>query len=254
VQTLSGRTCVFAGGAAGDGIDTVKALCAGGMNVVLATHQIERAVPLIEEIKAANYPGDCIAIAGDEKGPAEQNEEAYKKLIDKYGSVDVVICNTGGYGQAGDIEDIDGVSFMKGVEHLLMTSYNMLRTALPFLKQSRAPRVIFMTTVEGCRGGTFEGLANAVGKGAVRSLTLNAAARLAKHGITVNCISKGAIPRVEKQPEDAPKIEAILPYIPLGRLGTPNDLAQAVCFLASEESGYITGQILELNGGLNLGR
>ncbi|MGM9521579.1 MAG: SDR family NAD(P)-dependent oxidoreductase [Oscillospiraceae bacterium] len=254
MQTLTGRTCVFAGATAGDGRDAVKALCAGGMNVVLMTHQPEKAQSLIDEVKAAGCTGDCIAYARADGGPAEQNPETYKELEKKYGSVDVVICNTGGNGKVGGIDDVTGEELMKGVEHLTLTSYLMMRTALPYLRRSKAPRVIFMTTVEGCQGGTLEGLANAVGKGAVRSLTLNAAARLAHEGITVNCIAKGAIPRIGDQPEDAPRPETMLPHIPMGKLGTPEDLAQAICFLASEESGYITGQTLELSGGMNLGR
>ena len=85
-------------------------------------------------------------------------------------------------------------------------------------------------------------------------MTLNAAARLAAEGITVNCISKGSIPRMEGVPEGGVDLSARLPVIPMGRLGTQEDLAGAVCFLASEESGYITGQVLEVSGGLNLGR
>lgn len=109
-----------------------------------------------------------------------------------------------------------------------------------------------MTTVEGTQGGVHESFENAVAKGAVHSLTLNAAARLARDGITVNCISKGAIPRIEGVNPGDTDPSKMLDRIPMGRLGTPDDLGELICFLASEESAYITGQTIAVSGGLEL--
>lgn len=252
MQTLQGRTCVFAGAAGGDGIRTVEALCQGGMNVVMLTHKIRRAEKIIEKIKASGAPGICTYYAGS--GRAEFCRDTYQDISEKYGSVDVIICNTGADGEKDDVETLKPEVLEESFSHLAVGSFRMLQAALPLLKKSSAPRVVFMTTVEGCMGGTYESLANAVAKGAVKSLTLNCAARLAGTGITVNCISKGAISRVERYAEDAPKPQDRLGVIPLGRLGTAEDLAETICFLASEEASYITGQVIELSGGLQLGR
>ena len=255
MQTLKGRTAVFAGATAGDGRDTVKALCAGGMNVVMMTHNRQAAEELIGEVRAMNAAGACVFYAGGEgEGPAEENPTVYRKIQERFGSVDVVIANTGADGHRDDIETLPAEELQRSLNHLVLGSFKMMQTALPYLKRSRAPRVILMSTVEGVHGGTHESLANAVAKGAVEALALNAAARLAPYGITVNCIAKGAIPRVEGvRPGDPDPMER-LPVIPMKRLGSPADLAGAVAFLASEESAYLTGQILELSGGLNLGR
>lgn len=253
MQTLKGRTCIFAGATAGDGIATVKALCSQGMNVVLMTHNAARAQAIIDDIKSENCPGDCIVSAAPQGQAAEHCQETYDMLEEKYGSVDVIICNTGNNGQLIDIENVTPEMLEHSLNQLVVGNFKTLSAALPYLKKSAAPRVIFMTTVEGCKGGTHESFVNAVAKGGVRALTLNAAARLAAYGITVNCVAKGAIPRVEPQLPDAPVPEKMLPFIPLKRLGTMDDLAQTICFLASEESSYITGQIIELSGGLNLG-
>ena len=255
MQTLKGRTCVFAGATNGDGRDTAKALCAAGMNVILMTHAPEYAQSLYEEIKAAGYPGDCAisSVIVGENNP-DKDKNVYDEIEKKYGSIDVVICNTGGNGTADSIDTVSQEDLMKSINHLCGGSYKSLKTALPYLRRSKCPRVIFMTTIEGCSGGTYESFANAVAKGAVRSLTLNCARRLASEGIPVNCVSKGAIPRIEPQQPDAAHPELMLPEIPMGRLGTPVDLANVICFLASEECSYITGQIIELSGGMNLGR
>jgi 3-oxoacyl-[acyl-carrier protein] reductase len=225
------------------------------MNVILMTHQPEHAQELINAIEAAGYPGKCEAFAHEQgKGPAEHDESTYEEILKKYGSVDVVINNTGANGKVDSIDTVSGDDLMRSIDQLVGNSYKMMKAALPYLRKSAAPRVIFMTTVEGCQGGTMESFANAVAKGAVRSLTLNAAARLASEGITVNCIAKGAIPRVEPLRPGSADPAVMLPSIPMGRLGSPKDIAAAICFLASEESNYITGQILDVSGGLNLGR
>jgi 3-oxoacyl-[acyl-carrier protein] reductase len=252
MQTLSGRTCVFAGATGGDGVDTVRELCKGGMNVIMMTHNEAHAIALKKEIEEAGYPGKCDYLTGDGEILPNGRNSLYQSIVDKYGSVDVVISNTGADGELKAIEDVTGDDLMKSITHLTKGSFNMLKTALPFLKESKAPRVIFMTTVEGITGGTYESFTNAVAKGAVASLTVNCASRLAQYGITVNAVAKGAIPRIDPPHEGAPNPADRLPIIPLGRLGTPVDLAQAICFIASEESSYITGELLNVSGGLRM--
>ncbi len=252
MQTLTGRTCMFAGATAGDGVAAVKALCAGGMNVVMATHMAARAKALVDEIAALGLPGRCSAISATPDGPAEECPATYEALAREYGSVDVIIANTGSTGRNVPMEEVTREDLLNATGHLLGGAFGMLRAALPVLKRSQAPRVIFMTTVEGVYGGVHESFENAVAKGAVRALALNAAARLAGQGITVNCIAKGAIPRVEGVEPGSVDPRDLLPRIPMGRLGTPEDLAQLICFLASEESAYLTGQIIGVSGGLEL--
>ncbi len=253
MQTLAGRTCVIAGGSAGDGIDTVKELCRAGMNVVMATHQAKKAQALAEEINGLGFAGKCEAVGAAEAGPAEEDERTYRYIAGKYGSVDVIISNTGDTGTAKGMEELRGDELMKEVEHLVAGAFKMAVAALPYLRESRAPRIILMSSVEGVYGGRTGSFANAVAKGAVHALALNMAARLAEESITVNCIAKGAIPRVEGIRPGNAEPSAFIPYIPMGRLGTAQDLAQAVCYLASEEAGYVTGQTLCVSGGLELG-
>ena len=257
MQTLKGRTCIFAGASGGDGVAAVKALCAGGMNVAMMTHQPAQAQRLLDEIAAMNLPGQCVAVQdGSAQTPPIPDEQVFAQVAEKFGSIDVVICNTGGDGFEDSIDTVDSKQLLREIEHLMGGSYNMLKNALPWLRQSKAPRVIFMTTVEGARGGRLESFANAVAKGAVLSLMKNCAARLAPEKINVNCIQKGAIERLPHPPHPGGPVDkdmsALLPYIPQGRMGTPGDLAGAICYLASEESSYVTGTVLDLSGGLSL--
>lgn len=257
MQTLTGRTCIFAGASGGDGVEAVKALCRGGMNVAMMTHQPAQAQKLLDELEQAGYPGKCVAVQdGSAQTPPIADEEVFAQVAKRFGGIDVVICNTGGDGFDDSIDTVDAALLVRQIEHLMGGSYNMLKCALPYLRKSAAPRVIFMTTVEGVRGGRLESFANAVAKGAVVSLARNCAARLAPERINVNCIQKGAIERLAPPPHPGAPVfkdmSALLPYIPQGRMGTPKDLAEAICYLASEESAYVTGTVLDLSGGLSL--
>lgn len=251
MQTLKNRVCVFSGATAGDGVAVVKALCRGGMTVVMMTHSPERAQSLVDGVNSAGYPGKCLAMAGADR-PAEEDPAVYARIEAEYGSVDVVISNTGGYGREAAIEDTSDDEFREEIDHLVGGSFRTLKAALPCLRRSKAPRVIFMTTVEGVHGGVHQSFANSVAKGGVHALTLNAAARLAADGITVNCIAKGGIPRVDGMRQGDADPAAFIPRTPMGRMGTPEELGELVCFLASEESGYITGQAIALDGGYSI--
>ena len=252
MQTLNGRICVFSGATAGDGVAIVKALCRGGMTVIMMTHSPERAASLVEEINSLGFSGTCVAMAGSEDRPAEEDSAVYLKIEESYGSVDVVISNTGGYGREASIEDTTDEEFCREIDHLIGGSFRTIKAALPFLRKSYAPRIILMSSVEGVSGGVHQSFANSVAKGGVYALARNTAARLAKDGITVNCIAKGGIPRIEGlHPGDADPA-VLIPRTPMGRLGTAEELGETVCFLASEESSYITGQCITLDGGYSL--
>ena len=253
MQTLTGRTCVFSGATGGDGTAAVEALCSGGMNVVMVTHQPAQAMGLLTRINAMDLPGECTVIGATNGIPAENQKETYETIIKQYGSVDVVISNIGNSGKQQELESITSDELVNCICHLTKEAFDMTMAAFPYLKKSKAPRVILMTSVEGRHGGTKESFTNAVAKGTIQSLSVNLAARLAEYGITVNCISKGAIPRIEGAQEGFADPCTLLPFVPMQRLGTPEDLAQTICFFASEESSYITGQTISVSGGLEMG-
>ena len=148
MQTLKGRTCIFTGATAGDGRDVVKALCMGGMNVVMMTHNDAEAQTLIEEVKAMGAAGVCTYRGGNGHGKAEENTAYYDEAVETFGSVDVIIHNGGGNGHIDDVETLTEEGLMREVQHLLGGAFGMMHTAIPYLKKSKAPRVIFMSSVD----------------------------------------------------------------------------------------------------------
>ena len=129
----------------------------------------------------------------------------------------------------------------------------MIQQALPYLEKSRYPRVINISSNAGRMGGYENGLAYSASKGGVIALTYGLARRLAPKGITVNCIAPGTIESNMSRCYDESVRNRLLSRFPIGRFGVPEDVAAAACFFASEESGFTTGAVLDVNGGLFMG-
>ena len=128
---------------------------------------------------------------------------------------------------------------------------------MPYLLKSRCPRVVNVTADDGNRGGWFNNPASASAKGGVISLTKELAREFGPRGITVNAVIHGHIEGKDGDGMDINLLsdeerERMVTHTPLGRMCTREDIASAVLFFAAEESGFVTGQIIDVNGGLLL--
>lgn len=129
----------------------------------------------------------------------------------------------------------------------------MTQQAIAYLKNSEAPRVINISSNAGRMGGFENGLAYTASKGGMISLTYGFARRLAPQGITVNCIAPGTIDSDMSSEFEGEARERLLARFPLRRFGTPKEVAAAACYFASIESGFTTGAVLDVNGGMFMG-
>ena len=135
----------------------------------------------------------------------------------------------------------------------LRSAFLVSQQALPHLKKSAAPRIINMSSNSGRMGGFESSVSYAASKGGVIALTYALAGQLAKFGITVNAICPGTTDTdilKDYSPEARERLKA---RVPLGRLGLPEDIAAAAAYLASGESGFVTGLMLDINGGMWFG-
>ena len=268
MTTLKGRTCVFSGGSGRVGRGAVKAMCEAGMNVVLSTHMIRDAREIVESLK--DCEGKCIAISAEcvldvvsENGenkvvelPALDKDSGASNLEyakNRFGSVDVVISNTGAFDSPVPVEDITPDDLSKKLTHQIIGSFTSVLNALPYLKESKAPRIILNASAGAQDGLESEYLCDSVARGGVISLTYCLAKELAKYGITVNCIAKSGIINDHEPHGRVLDTATLIPQIPVGRLGTADEYGAAVQYLVSEEAAFITGQVINLSGGLHIG-
>lgn len=248
--TLAGRTAVIDGGSGEHGFAIAKAFLEGGMNVCIVCSREPKA--RIAESQLLEY--------GDRLLPTwHGGVNGIQAAAEKFGGVDVIVPLSGSEPSPVSIEDLTTDYWNWVMKGHVTGSYLMIQKALPYLAQSKAPRVLLFANNEALGGGLECGLAYNCAKGAIVSMTYTAAKLLAPQKITVNCIAVGSaynrsvMGMAECGMTPPPELPITAEQVPLGRLCTPEDVAYAACYLASEEAGFITGEVLNLSGGLHIG-
>ena len=241
---LSARIALVTGASRGIGRAIAKQLAAQGAHVIAAARE-ENARPVADEITASG--GRAEPIAMDVTAPASA-EATVKGVMERHGRLDILVNNAG---IAKDQlmlrmkrDDWDAVLATN-----LTAAFALTQAALkPMIKQRRG-RIVCISSVVGQRGNA--GQANyAASKAGLIGFAKSVALEVASRGVTVNVVAPGLIETdMTRGITDAAR-EDWAARIPLGRLGTPEDIAAAVCFLASDEASYITGQVVAVNGGM----
>jgi len=242
---LHGRTAIVCGASSGLGLGSAEALAEEGANVAMLARRREQLELDAERIGA-------LAVRGDVTNAADL-ERLVSKTLEAFGGIDVVVWNSGGPppGKAAEITDD---SLEAAFELLLLPAVRLVRLALPHLERSPAGRVICITSSAVKEPVPHLALSNTIRPG-VTGWAKSLARELGPKGITVNCVAPGRIdtPRMkEVYGEDGPSAEE-LAQIPLGRMGTPREFGDVVCFLASERASYVTGVTLLVDGGISRG-
>ena len=245
-MSLEGKVALVTGGSRGIGEAIALRLAEQGADVaVCASRSLERAQEVATRIETTGRKS--LALQAD-----VADEEAvtglFKQIEDELGPVGILINNAGinrdGLMMRLKPEDWDAVLNVN-----LRGAYLCTKVAARPMMKARSGRIINISSVVGLRGNA--GQANyAASKAGLIGLTKSTAREFASRGITVNAVCPGYIPTemTEGIPEDAK--EALLAQIPLGRMGSPDEIAAAVGFLASDDAAYITGQAVVVDGGM----
>ena len=245
---VEGRVALVTGASQGIGRACALVLAEAGAKVALCARNEEKLEQLAGEINGKG--GDAAAFKMD-VGSEEEIKAGAKAAIARFGKVDILVNNAG--------ITRDGLMLrMKRADWDAVLSTNLTGTFLltqallsPMLK-ARWGRIINITSVVGETGQA--GQANyAASKAGLIGLTKSLARELASRGITSNAVAPGYIETPMTAVLDEKQREAMLTQIPLARAGTDQDVANAVRFLASDEAAYITGHVLDVNGGMYMG-
>jgi acetoacetyl-CoA reductase len=168
-------------------------------------------------------------------------------LMERYGRIDVLV-NNAGITCDTTLKKMTSVQWQQVIDANLTSVFNMTRNVLPAMLEQGSGRIISISSING-RKGQFGQCNYAATKAALFGFSKSLAQEVASKGITVNTISPGYIetPMLSAMKEDI--LKSIIAHIPVGRLGKPQEIANAVAFLSSPESGFITGANLDINGG-----
>ena len=235
-----------AGSAEGLGFCSAKLLAACGASVVI-TSTTERIENRRDELLQAGFSAAyVIADLTDSQGV----ENVVECVRDSYGALDILVNNAGMTsvmkpGRGGGIEDVSIEEFEEGIQRNTTTAYAVIKEALPLMKLSDQGRIINITSATGPLMAMRDEVSYAAGKAAMMGITRALALDLARHRITVNAIAPGWIDTASSS--DHEREQGLC--TPLQRSGTAEEVAGAVAWLASPSAGYITGQMIVIDGG-----
>src|SRR3984957_7686283 len=248
-MSLSGRVALITGASQGIGRACALKLAATGATLALAARNQEKLGELMKEITAAGGKADVFPLdVADE----EQVKSAAKTIIGEFGKIDILV-NNAGITRDQLVMRMKRADWDAVLTTNLTSAYLCTQQVIPSMLKHRWGRIINITSVFGQMGQA--GQANyAASKAGLIGLTMAIARELASRNITCNAVAPGFIETAMTATLTEEFKQSAVKQIPLGRVGTPEEVASAVAYLASEEASYITGQVLGVNGGLLMGQ
>lgn len=241
---LKGKVAVITGGTRGIGFATAKKFLEHEAKVVLLGSKQETVEKAIKELKQINSSYGVIGFYPNLSSKEEMNE-VFKKVKEIYGRIDILI-NNAGISSKTKIEDYSEEEYDKITNLNIKSVFNCSKQIIPYLKETKG--VILNTSSMVSIYGQPSGVMYPTTKFAVNGITKSLARELAPQGIRVNAVAPGIIntDMVAQLPKEM--IEPLIKTIPFGRIGEPEDIANAFLFLSSNLSSYITGVVLSVDG------
>ena len=247
-MSLSGKVALVTGASQGIGRACATKLAAQGANVAVVARNQEKLDELVKEISAAGGKASAFSLDVSDE---EQTKAVIKAVIGQLGKIDILV-NNAGITKDTLIMRMKRADWDAVINTNLTSAYLCTQQVISSMLKQRWGRIINITSVFGQTGQA--GQANyAASKAGLIGLTMAIAREVASRNITCNAVAPGFIETsMTAVLSDEFKQNAVK-MIPLGRVGTPEDIANSVAFLASEEASYITGHVLNVNGGMYMG-
>ena len=240
-MNFSGKTAIVTGGSRGIGRAICEELARGGANVVLCyagrAEAAQETVTACEDLGAKALAVQCNVA----------DEAQVKALMDaavkEFGRIDILVNN------AGLVMMMKEADFDAVIDTNLKGTFLCMKAVSRIMMKQRYGRIVNLSSVVGLRGNAGQ-VNYAASKAGVVGMTKSLAKELASRGVTVNAVAPGFIETDMTAAMPQAAKDAMMPTIPMQRLGAPEDVAKAVAFLASDEAAYVTGQVLAVDGGM----
>jgi 3-oxoacyl-[acyl-carrier protein] reductase len=246
MDELAGRVAFVTGAARGIGLAVAEALARRGAGVAMIDIDITKLASAAQSIGER-----ALAIEADVSRPDEV-QGAIQRTTQRFGGLNILV-NNAGVCPMSDFADITAVEWDRVLAINLKGAFLCCQAALPYLRKSgRQGRIVNIASVAAQMGGVAVGAHYAASKAGLIGLSKSLARLLAADGVTVNCVAPGtaATDLIADWSEETKR--RLSAQIPLGRFAQAEEIAEAVCFLASDQAGFITGATLDVNGGLYL--
>lgn len=247
-MNLKGKTAVVTGGSRGLGRAICLELAAGGANLVFCFAGNEAAAQ--ETAQACRALGAEVDYLRCNVADSTQVKELMETAVQRFGRIDILV-NNAGITRDGLMLTMKESDFDQVVETNLKGTFLCMKAVARQMVKQRCGRIINLSSVVGLHGNAGQ-VNYAASKAGVIGMTKSLAKELASRGVTVNAVAPGFMETDMTAALSEAARAATLAAVPMGRMGTAEDVAQAVAFLASDCAGYITGQVLGVDGGMGM--
>jgi len=247
--SLAGKAALITGGSRGIGAAAVKLFARAGADVIFSYNSAKEAAKQIEQ--EAGKHGTRVEAFKADVGKHEDNRKLVEHSIKRLGRLDILVPNAGIWNQeALPIEQMSETQWEDMIRINLTSVYSIVHFAVPQMIKQRSGKIIAISSTAGQRGETFHTHYGAA-KGGIISLVKGLSTELARHAILVNSVAPGWVATDMSNPVLATKAgkKMASSVIPLGRAATAEEIAGPILFLASDLANFMTGEILNVNGG-----
>jgi len=246
---LTGKVALVTGASSGIGRAAAKALADNGAKVAINFHSNEDGAEATrKDIVAAG--GAAITIKADVL-KASDVTSLVERTVTELGPVDILVNNAGSLVERLRILDLTEERWDEVIDLNLKSAFLCCRSVAGSMMDRKTGAIINVSSIAGRTGGALGSIHYSAAKGGLITFTKGLAKELAPHNVRVNAISPGVIDTRFHEVFSTPEmIKGYVAGIPLGRVGTPDEVAQVICFLASDAASYLAGETIEINGGM----
>ncbi|MCK4802995.1 MAG: 3-oxoacyl-ACP reductase FabG [Spirochaetes bacterium] len=248
-MSVEGIVAVVTGAGRGLGKAIVQGFSDKGVIPVVVDINEETAASVCEEIRKQGT--DALWIKADVSS-CKDLENMVERVVRKYGTVDILV-NNAGILHTTAIEDITETEWDRMMAINLKSVFFASQLVLPYMKKKGKGRIINISSLAGRMGGYANGVGYAASKAGIIGLTMSFARKVAPYNITVNAVAPGTTETEIIEAISEEQKQKLRELIPLGRLGKPKNIADIVTFLASYGADFITGAVIDVNGGMFMG-
>ena len=246
---LNGKVALVTGSSSGIGRATAEALAANGARVAINFHRNEAGATAAQvQITAAG--GSAIVIQADVT-QATDVQSLVDRTVAEFGPIDILVNNAGSLIERLKILELTEERWDEVIDLNLKSAFLCCKSVAGSMMERKAGAIINVSSIAGRNGGALGSIHYSTAKGGLITFTKGLAKELGPFGVRVNAVSPGVIDTPYHEQFSSPEMmKTYAGMIPLGRIGTPPEVARVICFLASDAASYLAGETIEINGGM----
>lgn len=246
---LSEKVALVTGASSGIGAATAKILAANGARIAINFHQNKDGAEKTRD-EIINAGGAAVTVQAD-VGKASDVDSLVKRTTDELGPIDILVNNAGSLVERLRILELTEERWDEVMDLNLKSAFLCCRAVAQSMMERKAGTIVNVSSIAGRTGGALGSIHYSTAKGGLITFTKGLAKELAPFGIRVNAVSPGVIDTKYHETFSTPEMmKGYVAGVPLGRVGTPGEVASVICFLASNASSYLAGETIEINGGM----